>query len=60
MMTADLMGLLLDEFEDVFVMPTGLPPSRRFKHRIHLLSGMTPVVVRRYRYPQVIKDELEC
>jgi hypothetical protein len=53
------MGLLLAEFEDVFATPSGLPPPHRFNHHIHLLSGMAPVVVWPYRYPQVIKDKFE-
>jgi hypothetical protein len=59
MATTDLMGLLLDEFEDVFTTPTGLPPPRHFNHRIHLLLGTAPVAVQPYCYPQVVKDELE-
>jgi hypothetical protein len=59
MVVIDLMGLLLAKFEDVFITSTGLPPSRRFNHRIHLLLGTTLVAVRPYRYPQVVKDELE-
>jgi hypothetical protein len=53
------MSALLHDFEDVFTIPTGLPPSRRLNHRIHLQPGTTPIVVRPYRYPQLVKDELE-
>lgn len=28
-------------------------------HHIHLLPGTTPVIVRPYRYPQLLKDEIE-
>jgi hypothetical protein len=59
MVATDLMGLLLDEFEDVFTTSTGLAPPCRFNHCIHLLPGMALVAVRSYRYPQVVKDELE-
>jgi hypothetical protein len=55
----DLMTLLLDDFQDVFAMSTRLPPPRCFNHRIHLLPKTAPVAVRPYRYPQVVKDELE-
>jgi hypothetical protein len=53
------MPLLVQEFDEVFAMPTGLPPPRQFSHWIHLLPGTPPVVVRPYRYPQLLKDELE-
>jgi hypothetical protein len=44
----DLMSTLLRDFEDVFTISTGLPPPRRFNHRIHLQLGMAPIVVRPY------------
>jgi hypothetical protein len=50
---------LLQEYDNVFAEPHGLPPSRPYDHRIHLLPGTTPVAVRPYRYPQLQKDELE-
>ena len=55
----DLLKLLLEEFSDIFAEPTGLPPQRHFDHRIHLLPETNPVVVRPYRYPQLLKDEIE-
>jgi hypothetical protein len=57
--STDLMPLLVQEFDEVFATPTGLPPPRQFSHWIHLLPGTPPVVVRPYRYPQLLKDELE-
>jgi hypothetical protein len=57
--STDLMTTLLHDFEDVFTIPTGLPPPRRFNHRIHLQLSTAPIVVHRYRYPQLVKDELE-
>lgn len=54
-----LLGLLLEEFDDLFAEPTGLPPPRSRDHHIHLLPGTAPVAVRPYRYPQLQKDELE-
>jgi hypothetical protein len=57
--STDLLEALLDEYTNVFSIPTGLPPPRRHNHRIHLLPGTAPVVVRPYRYPQLVKDELE-
>jgi hypothetical protein len=56
----DLMHLLLQEFDDVFTTPTGLPPIQRHNHRIHLVPDTPPVAVRPYRYPQLVKDKLEC
>jgi len=57
--TVDLMEVLLLEFSDIFADPRGLPPPRRHDHRIHLLPDTAPVAVRPYRYPQLLKDELE-
>jgi hypothetical protein len=54
----DLMQLIA-EFAAVFAEPKGLPPPRRADHRIHLLPGTPSVAVRPYRYPQLLKDEIE-
>ena len=54
-----LLDVLLQQYDDVFAEPQGLPPSRPYDHRIHLLPGTAPVAVRPYRYPQLQKDELE-
>jgi hypothetical protein len=53
------MPLLLAEFEDLFAAPRGLPSARAMDHRIHLLPDTPPVAVRPYRYPQLLKDEIE-
>uniref|UniRef100_A0A0A9AYG2 Reverse transcriptase domain-containing protein n=1 Tax=Arundo donax TaxID=35708 RepID=A0A0A9AYG2_ARUDO len=49
---------LLAEFADIFAEPQGLPPAP-FDHRIHLVPGTPPVAVWPYRYPQLLKDEIE-
>jgi hypothetical protein len=59
MLSTDLLEALLDEYTDMFSISTGLPPPRRHNHQIHLLPGTAPVAVRPYRYPQLLKDELE-
>lgn len=50
---------LIQEFQSVFAPPTGYSPSRECEHDIPLLPGATPVSVRPYRYPPVVKDEIE-
>jgi len=55
----DYLQLLLDSFADLLEPPTSLPPSRSFDHHVHLLPGTVPVAVRPYRYPQLLKDEIE-
>jgi hypothetical protein len=57
--TDNVLQCLLDEFADVFATPTSLPPSRPVDHRIHLLPGTAPIVVRPYRYPQLLKDKIK-
>jgi hypothetical protein len=54
-----LLGQLLEQFSCVFTEPQGLPPTRPYDHRIHLLPGTAPVAVHPYRYPPLQKDELE-
>jgi hypothetical protein len=53
------MFLLLQEFVDVSATSTGMPPPRHHNHQIHLLPSSPPVEVRPYRYPQLVKDDLE-
>jgi hypothetical protein len=59
MAATDLMAAFLRDFDNVFATPTGLPPPRRHNHHIHLIPETAPVAVRPYRYPQLVKDELE-
>jgi hypothetical protein len=50
---------ILEEFKDVFRVPTELPPSRSHDHAITLKEGELPVSVRPYRYPFFQKTEIE-
>jgi hypothetical protein len=53
------MDLLLQEYTVVFDTPIGLPLPHRHNHHIHLLLDTSPVAIWPYRYPQLVKDELE-
>jgi hypothetical protein len=50
---------LIDQFQDLFDPPTGLPPSRACDHEIPLIPGARPVNIRQYRYPPALKNEIE-
>ncbi|XP_042032226.1 uncharacterized protein LOC121778901 [Salvia splendens] len=50
---------VLETFRPVFNMPSGMPPSRPYDHRVHLLPGTKPINVRPYRYPYFQKNEIE-
>ncbi|KAF5470266.1 hypothetical protein F2P56_010790, partial [Juglans regia] len=50
---------LLNQFDDVFGEPQGLPPNRTQDHAITLLPNTTPVSVRPYRYHYFQKEEIE-
>jgi hypothetical protein len=54
-----LLQAVLEEFVAIFAAPTGMPPPRSQDHRLHLVPGAAPVVVRPYRYTTAHKDELE-
>lgn len=47
---------VLKDFQDVFAVPTGLPPARSQDHHIPLLLGTAPVNVKPYRYPHFQKS----
>lgn len=49
---------LINSYEHLFNMPHGLPPARGHEHNIVLKTGVDPVSVRPYRYPQIQKDEI--
>ncbi|GJY03991.1 retrotransposable element Tf2 [Tanacetum coccineum] len=50
---------LLREFEDVFALPTSLPPQRQQDHIIPLKDDVTPVNIRSYKHPLSQKDAIE-
>lgn len=50
---------MLDKYEDVFAMPTALPPKRSHDHKIPLIAGANPVNIRPYRHPPNQKDAIE-
>lgn len=43
----------------MFAPPQGYSPERAFAHEIPLVPGAVPVNVPPYRYPPVVKDEIE-
>lgn len=50
---------ILDDFPLVCTPPIELPPNRPFDHSIPLVQGAQPVNIRPYRYPPILKDEIE-
>ena len=50
---------LLAQFQPVFNMPTGLPPTSETDHAIRLSNEGTPINVHPYRYPHLQKNEIE-
>ncbi|KAL4591834.1 hypothetical protein LXL04_004807 [Taraxacum kok-saghyz] len=56
--TPEFLTDLIQDFQDVFNMPEGLPPTRGREHLIRLNEGTNPVNVRPYRYPQIQKEEI--
>jgi hypothetical protein len=55
----ELLQALLDAYTDIFAMSQDLPPSRCHDRRIRLLPSTALMAVQPYRYPQLLKDELE-
>lgn len=50
---------VLNQYEDLFQEPKGLPPARLHDHKIPLQPGANPVNIRPYRYTHEQKDEME-
>ncbi|KOM39031.1 hypothetical protein LR48_Vigan03g241300 [Vigna angularis] len=55
---ADLRAVLQAHY-GVFQEREGLPRSREMEHRITLKEGVNPVNIRPYRYPYLMKEEIE-
>ena len=52
-------ALLLHTYQDVFYVPSRLPPTRFHNHSIPLLHGTNPIKVNPYRYPFSQKQHIE-
>lgn len=50
---------VLNEFNDIFSEPVGMPPSRGTDHLINLLPDTQPINIHPYRYPHFQKNEIE-
>ena len=50
---------VLTQYQRCFRPITGLPPSRDIDHAIQLIPGASPINVRPYRYPHILKNEIE-
>ncbi|GJU08920.1 retrotransposon-related protein [Tanacetum coccineum] len=50
---------LIEEYDDVFAVPTSLPPERCYDHKIPLREGALPIHIRPYRHPSTQKDTIE-
>lgn len=53
----EVIQTVLQEFEDVFSEPRGLPPVRTHNHTIPLKEGANPISG--HPYPQIQKTEIE-
>lgn len=53
------MSNLLEQFEDLFQEPKGLPPKRECDHAIELQAGSQPINLRPYRYSFEQKNAIE-
>lgn len=50
---------VLSTFEEVFMIPTTLPPPREHDHQIPLIPGSKPPSIRPYHYASYKKSEIE-
>ncbi|XP_071737634.1 uncharacterized protein [Rutidosis leptorrhynchoides] len=51
---------VLEEYDDVFQVPTGLPPNRTHDHKIPLIEGTVTINIRPYEHPPTQKDAIEA
>ncbi|KAL0540053.1 hypothetical protein IC582_024281 [Cucumis melo] len=54
-----MIQFLLNQYSDVFDIPTTLPPKRAVDHRIFTMPGQKPINVRPYKYGHQQKEEIE-
>lgn len=57
--TPEDLQMVLDKYEDLFKVPTELPPSRQHDHKVLPKEGTSPINIRPYMYPVIQKDEIE-
>ncbi|GKF15165.1 putative mitochondrial protein, partial [Tanacetum coccineum] len=50
---------ILEEFQDVFAVPTELPPQRTHDHKIPLVLNTPPINIRPYKHPPSQKDAIQ-
>ncbi|CAN6225874.1 unnamed protein product [Urochloa humidicola] len=50
---------LVNQYTELFVEPSGIPPSRAINHSIPLINGAQPFKLRPYRYTPAQKTEIE-
>lgn len=50
---------VLEQSNELFDLPNGLPPHRLIDYKINLFPQTKPVNVRPYRYPHYQKREIE-
>ncbi|KAK9950026.1 hypothetical protein M0R45_005532 [Rubus argutus] len=50
---------VLQQYEEVFEVPTTLPPERKHDHRITLALVSAPINVRPYKHAHYQKNEIE-
>ncbi|GJU51961.1 transposon ty3-G gag-pol polyprotein [Tanacetum coccineum] len=53
------LSVIIEEFDDVFALPTALPPKRTHDHRIPLLEGVPPVNIRPIGHYPIQKDVID-
>ncbi|KAL5700357.1 hypothetical protein ACHQM5_025812 [Ranunculus cassubicifolius] len=58
-MIPEVLQGVLQEFQDVFSKPKGLPSVRKDDHEIPLKPECNPLSVKPYRYPHIHKNEIE-